>query len=59
MAKKYTPPNWNQKLIAQAVGLDPKNVTVAHEDDRNISFLQYTPRKFVLVCKVDGAVVES
>ena len=56
--KKFTVPNWGQALIARAVGLDPANVAVEHEDDRNISFVQYLPHKSFLVCKVDGVVIE-
>lgn len=56
---KFTVPNWSQALIARSVGLDPDNVAVSHEDDRNISFLQYKPRREYLVCKTDGILIEK
>ena len=59
MTKKYIPPNWHQALIARAVGLDPDKVAVEHEDDRNISFLQFQPRKTIVVGKIDGSWVAS
>ena len=56
---KYTVPNWAQEIIARAVGLDPSNVAVGHENDRYITFLQYMPHKEFLVCKQDGVVIPS
>ena len=58
-AKKYAVPNWAQAVLAQAVGLDPANVSVAHEDDRTISFQQYQPYCTVLIGKVDGSVIRE
>ena len=55
----YPVPNWAQAIIARAVNLDPNKVAVEHENDRNISFLQYNPRKKVSVSKVDGSVTET
>ena len=57
--KKFTVPNWGQALIAKAVGLDPSNVAVEHEDDRTITFVQYQPHRSVLVGKIDGTVIKS
>ena len=57
--KKFTVPNWGQAVIARAINLDPKNVTVAHENDRLITFLQFMPREEIIVCKIDGAVIRS
>lgn len=57
--KKFSVPNWGQALIAQALGLDPKNVAVEHDDDINITFLQYLPREQIQVCKVTGNVIKS
>lgn len=56
---KFSVPNWAQALIARGAGLDPDNLAVRHEDDRNIAYLQYMPRKDILVCKVDGTVIIS
>lgn len=47
-------PNWAQRQLAIAAGLDPEKICVRNEDDRNIVFLQYMPRQEILVCKVDG-----
>ena len=55
---RFTVPNWGQALIASAAKLDPKNVVVRNEDDRNICFLQHKPRKEFLVDKVTGNVLE-
>lgn len=57
--KKFTVPNWGQALIAQALGLDPKNVAVEHDDDLHITFLQYLPRVQIQVCKATGTVIRS
>ena len=54
MAMKYTVPNWYQSLIAKSVGLDPKSVSVGHEDDTRIVFLQYMPRQEIVVEKRTG-----
>lgn len=51
---KYTVPNWYQSLIAQSVNLDPKGVSVGHEDDARITFLQYKPRREIVVDKRTG-----
>lgn len=46
-------------MIAQALGLDPKNVAVEHDDDLHITFLQYLPRVQIQVCKATGTVIRS
>lgn len=56
---RYTVPNWAQAIIARAVNLDPNMVGVKHENDRNITFLQYNPRKEISISKVDGSVRET
>lgn len=53
---KYTVPNWYQSLIARAAGLDPNGVSVGHEDDTRIKFLQYQPRAEIVVEKTTGEV---
>lgn len=53
---KYTVPNWYQSLIARAAGLEPKDVSVGHEDDTRITFLQYQPHKEIIVEKATGEV---
>lgn len=57
--KKHSVPNWGQSVLARAVGLEPANVAVSHEDDRNISYIQYQPYMEITVGKADGAVVAS
>ena len=57
--KKFSVPNWGQAVIARAVGLDPKNVSVEHDDDRCIVFLQYMPHRTVTVEKIDGTVIRT
>lgn len=54
--KKFTVPNWSQSILAKAVGLDPKNVSVEHENEQCIVFLQYMPHRTVTVGKIDGTV---
>lgn len=56
--KKFTVPNWSQALITKAVGLDPSNVAVEHEDDMRITFLQHMPRKTIMVNKHTGEMTE-
>lgn len=51
---KYYVPNWYQELIAKSVNLDPKGVSVGHEDDTRITFLQYMPRQEIIVDKRTG-----
>lgn len=58
-AQKYSVPNWAQALIARGVGLDPDKVAVRNDNDRNISFLQYEPRRDIIVSKVTGEVTVS
>lgn len=53
---KYTVPNWYQSLIARAAGLEPNGVSVGHEDDTSITFLQYMPHAEIVVDKVTGKV---
>lgn len=53
----FTVPNWSQRVLASAAGLDPEGVVVRHEDDRNITFLQHCPRCEVLVCKQTGKII--
>ena len=59
MTKKFSVPNWSQSILATAIGLNPKNVAVEHEDDRTITFVQYQPHRSVLVGKIDGTVIKS
>lgn len=60
---KFTVPNWAQRLIIQAVGVDYKDTTVRHEDDRNISFVHHRPRPHMtrdyIVNKITGDYVVS
>lgn len=62
-SSKFTVPNWAQGLIIQAVGIDYKNVTVRHEDDRNISFVHHRPKPFrvrdYIVDKITGEYVAT
>lgn len=53
----YTVPNWSQAQLAKAAGLDPANVGVEMENDQLITFLQYIPRKRILVSKADGSII--
>ena len=52
----YSVPNWSQTQMALAAGLDPQNVGVEMENDHQIVFLQYMPRKRILVSKADGSI---
>ena len=52
-------PNWSQTQLAIAAGLDPKNVSVEMENDTTIVFLQYMPRKQIMVSKADGSIIEQ
>ena len=53
----YSVPNWAQSQMAKAAGLDPTNVGVELENDNSITFLQYIPRKRILVSKADGSII--
>ena len=53
----YTVPNWAQSQMAKAAGLDPTNVSVELENEQQIAFLQYMPRKRILVSKADGSII--
>lgn len=53
---KFTVPNWNQKLIAVAVNLDPDGVSVRMEDDSKICFLEHKTRNEYIVNKATGKV---
>lgn len=59
MTKKFSVPNWSQSILATAIGLNPKNVAVEHEDDRCIVFQQYMPHCTVTVGKIDGTVIRT
>ena len=53
----YMVPNWAQSQMAKAAGLDPTNVSVELENEQQIAFLQYMPRKRILVSKADGSII--
>ena len=57
-AARITVPNWNQSLIAQAVGLEPKSVSVRLDDDQSICFIDHKsrPRRELIVDKTTGEV---
>lgn len=59
MAKKYTVPNWSQKLLAKGIGLEPVGIVVEFENESTITFLRFKPRKFFMVNKKTGDVIES
>lgn len=54
---KFTVPNWEQGLIAQAVGLDPGGIAVRADDDKTIVMLEHKTRKEYIVDKVTGKVL--
>lgn len=55
----YSVPNWAQKQMAIAAGLEPANLAVELENDCQIVFLQYNPRKRILVSKADGCIIHQ
>ena len=55
----YLVPNWAQKQLAVAAGLDPTNVAVEMENECQIVFLQYLPRQRVMVSKADGSILKK
>ena len=55
----YMVPNWAQSQMAKAAGLEPRNVSVELENDYQIVFLQYMPRKRILVSKADGSIIDQ
>ena len=57
-AARISVPDWNQSLIAKAVGLEPKSVSVRADDDRSICFIDHKsrPRREVIVDKATGEV---
>ena len=58
-AGSFTVPNWAQSALARACRLDPGSVVVRHEDSGSIVFLQFDPRKEILVDKKTGNIVRS
>lgn len=60
---KFRVPNWSQKLIIEAIGVNPDSVTIRNENDRNISFIVHQPRpnkiKEYIVNKLTGEYVSS
>ena len=57
-AARISVPDWNQSLIAKAVGLEPKSVSVRVDDDRSICFIDHKskPRRELIVDKTTGKV---
>ena len=59
MIVKFYVPNWVQKLVAKAVGLDPSGVAVRMDDDDTIVLLDHKTRKEYIIDKATGNVVEG
>ena len=57
-AGRFSVPNWMLSMVAKAIGLDPKEVTVRMEDDTRIVFLVHKTRKELCVNKTTGNVLE-
>ena len=57
-AANFSAPNWHQKLIAKAVGLEPRSVTVRIDNDQLICFVDHKsrPRRELIVDKTTGEV---
>jgi len=53
---KFADPNWSQKLIARAVGLDPASVVVRLDSDDTIVLLEHKTRAEYIVNKTTGKV---
>ena len=62
-AAKFTAPNWAQKVIIQAAGVNPRDVTVSGDCDTYISFTEHRqrhlPRRDYIVDKITGKVLMS
>ena len=52
----YTVPNWAQKVLAQAVGINPSEVTVVLDNDIQTVYQDSGTRDRYLVSKRDGKV---
>lgn len=55
--KKFKTPNWAQSLIAAAVKLNPDEIVVRTEDDKNICFQHSSTRTEIVVDKHTGKAV--
>lgn len=53
---RFAVPNWAQRLIADAAGLQGRAIAVRHEDDRSILFLDHKTRDEYFVTKENGKV---
>ena len=53
---RFAYPNWVQRLIADAAGLQGRAIAVRHEDDASILFLDHKTRDEYCVNKEDGKV---
>lgn len=56
-AGKFTVPDWGQSVIAAAARLDPKELSVCHENDVSIVFLEHKTGKRYLISKKNGTVI--
>ena len=56
---KFTDLNWYQRLMAQAVGLDPAGCVVRLESEDMIVYLEHKSRMEYIVNKTTGKVIEA
>ena len=56
---KLTVPNWCQRLIASAVGLDPEAIVVRVDSDDTIVMMDHKTRNEYIINKATGKVVEA
>lgn len=62
-AGKFSAPNWAQKVIIQAAGIDPGRVAVSNDCETHISFTEHRARPLkrrdYIVDKITGQVLMS
>ena len=56
---KFSEPNWAQKLIAKAIGLEPAEIVVRTDSEDMIVLLAHKTRVEYIVNKVTGKVTEA
>lgn len=60
-AGKFAAPNWAQKVIIQAAGIDPCRVAVSNDCETHISFTEHRvrphKRRDYIVDKISGQVL--
>lgn len=57
--KKFSSPNWSQRLIADAVGLQGLKIAVILDEDNKLAVMDLASRNEYIISKKDGSVVTT